>query len=532
MTTTQIVALTVVVTLLVIAVLLAAGGAVVRKRRRRSGHGPERHGGSHGRGYPGARSGGHNDGHGAPHGGSHQRQQGAQAHHTEASDETGVAALMQSNQVVTVGQMLHLVIQSSPTGIVVLDRNGDVMLSNNRAHEMALVHARTVDQQVWRVAASVFDDEEKENRFLDLAMSKRRTGNRISHVRALVKPLTLVDDRFVVVYGTDESENVRMESARRDFVANVSHELKTPVGGMALLAEALLGSPDDPEHVAHFGKQLQREATRMADMVNELISLSKLQGAEALPEIEPVSVNDVIRAAVERNQMAAENHDIALRTPAACGVGDAEGGTGARDGGDGIGARDGDSDGRRAGGSDGGSDGRSAVGRAGGSDGDAGQAGDGTERLAKAELAPSTSADELDSGIFVEGNRNLLVTAVSNLISNAINYSPDATPVTISYEAVSAGEVRIHVADQGIGIAADDQQRVFERFYRVDKARSRQTGGTGLGLAIVKHVIANHGGNISLSSELGEGTTFTLALPRYQGDGRDGDGDQEDAGST
>lgn len=503
MTTTQIVALTVVVTLLVVAVLLAASGAVVRMRRRRSGHGPERHGGSHGRGYPGARSGGHNDGHGAPHGGSHQRQQGAQAHHTEASDETGVAALMQSNQVVTVGQMLHLVIQSSPTGIVVLDRNGDVMLSNNRAHEMALVHARTVDQQVWRVAASVFDDEEKENRFLDLAMSKRRTGNRISHVRALVKPLTLVDDRFVVVYGTDESENVRMESARRDFVANVSHELKTPVGGMALLAEALLGSPDDPEHVAHFGKQLQREATRMADMVNELISLSKLQGAEALPEIEPVSVNDVIRAAVERNQMAAENHDIALRTPAACGVGDAEDSTGARDGG-----------------------------RAGSSDGDAGQAGDGTERLANAELAPSTSADELDSGIFVEGNRNLLVTAVSNLISNAINYSPDATPVTISYEAVSAGEVRIHVADQGIGIAADDQQRVFERFYRVDKARSRQTGGTGLGLAIVKHVIANHGGNISLSSELGEGTTFTLALPRYQGEGRDGDGDQEDAGSA
>lgn len=516
MTTTQIVALTVVVTLLVIAVLLAAGGAVVRMRRRRSGHGPELHGGSHGRGYPGARSGGHDDGHGAAHGGSHQRQQGAQAHHAEASDEAGVAALMQSNQVVTVGQMLHLVIQSSPTGIVVLDRNGDVMLSNNRAHEMALVHARTVDQQVWRVAASVFDDEEKENRFLDLTMSKRRTGNRISHVRALVKPLTLVDDRFVVVYGTDESENVRMESARRDFVANVSHELKTPVGGMALLAEALLGSPDDPEHVAHFGKQLQREATRMADMVNELISLSKLQGAEALPEIEPVSVNDVIRAAVERNQMAAENHDIALRTPAACGVGDAEGGTGARDGGDGIGARDGDS----------------AVGSDGSSAGGAGQAGDGTERLANAELAPSTSADELDSGIFVEGNRNLLVTAVSNLISNAINYSPDATPVTISYEAVSAGEVRIHVADQGIGIAADDQQRVFERFYRVDKARSRQTGGTGLGLAIVKHVIANHGGNISLSSELGEGTTFTLALPRYQGDGRDGDGDQEDAGSA
>ncbi len=380
----------------------------------------------------------------------------AHAETTSNADATH-APMLESNQVVTVGQMLHLVIQSSPTGIVVLDRDGDVMLSNARAHDMALVHARTVDKQVWQVAASVFDDEEKENRLLELAIPKRRTGNRISNVRALVKPLTLVDDRFVIVYGTDESENVRMESARRDFVANVSHELKTPVGGMALLAEALLGSPDDPEHVEHFGKQLQREATRMADMVNELISLSKLQGAEALPEIEQVSVGDVISAAIVRNQMAAENHGIELRTP----------------------------------------------------EGEASAA-----------------------GVFVAGNRNLLVTAVSNLVSNAINYSPDATPVTISWEEASADEVCIHVSDQGIGIAAADQERVFERFFRVDKARSRQTGGTGLGLAIVKHVIANHGGKISLRSELGEGTTFTLALPRYKGETIETDQDLETGRST
>lgn len=374
-----------------------------------------------------------------------------------ANADAAQAPMLESNQVVTVGQMLHLVIQSSPTGIVVLDRDGDVMLSNARAHDMALVHARTVDKQVWQVAASVFDDEEKENRLLELAIPKRRTGNRISNVRALVKPLTLVDDRFVIVYGTDESENVRMESARRDFVANVSHELKTPVGGMALLAEALLGSPDDPEYVEHFGKQLQREATRMADMVNELISLSKLQGAEALPEIEQVSVGDVISAAIVRNQMAAENHGIELRTP----------------------------------------EGEVSV-----------------------------------SGVFVAGNRNLLVTAVSNLVSNAINYSPDATPVTISWEEDSEDEVCIHVSDQGIGIAAADQERVFERFFRVDKARSRQTGGTGLGLAIVKHVIANHGGKISLRSELGEGTTFSLALPKYKADTAENDQDVETGRST
>ncbi|WP_419145351.1 ATP-binding protein [Corynebacterium pseudodiphtheriticum] len=438
MTTTQIVVLAVVVTVLVTAVLLVAGAVWLRRGGQLGRFGAEEQ--------------------------------------TQDSDR-----ILESNQVATVGQMLHLVIQSSPTGIVVVDRNGDVMLSNARAHDMALVHARTINPQVWRVAANVFDDEEKENRYLELSVPKHRTGNRISNVRALVKPLTLVDDRFMIVYGTDESENVRMQSARRDFVANVSHELKTPVGGMALLAEALLGSPDDPEHVTHFGRQLQREANRMADMVNELISLSKLQGAEALPEIAPVSVAEVISAAIARNQVAAENHGIILRN---------------------LGAVKGTS----------GATGDDATSGATGGDATSGGATSGA----------ATGGAESNSGLFVVGNRNLLVTAVSNLVSNAINYSPDSTPVTVSYEAVSAEEICIHVVDQGIGIASEDQERVFERFFRVDKARSRQTGGTGLGLAIVKHVVANHGGNIRLFSELGEGTTFTLALPRYQGDGMGG----------
>lgn len=191
MTTTQIVVLAVVVTVLVTAVLLVAGAVWLRRGGQLGRFGAEEQ--------------------------------------TQDSDR-----ILESNQVATVGQMLHLVIQSSPTGIVVVDRNGDVMLSNARAHDMALVHARTINPQVWRVAANVFDDEEKENRYLELSVPKHRTGNRISNVRALVKPLTLVDDRFMIVYGTDESENVRMQSARRDFVANVSHELKTPVGDGAV----------------------------------------------------------------------------------------------------------------------------------------------------------------------------------------------------------------------------------------------------------------------------------------------------------
>lgn len=341
---------------------------------------------------------------------------------------------IEANQVNTVSQVLHLAIQGSPTGITVMDRAGEVILSNQSAHEMALVHDRAINPDIRRVANAVFED--KETRTLDTSIAKRRTGNRMSHVQAVIKPLTLVDDRFVIVYGTDQSEHVRMESARRDFVANVSHELKTPVGGIALLAEALLDSPDDQEHVNYFGTKLQKEAHRMADMVNELIALSKLQGAEALPDTEPVPIDDIIGEAVSRNKVAADTHDI--------------------------------------------------------------------------ELTVSEPTD-----ILVRADKPLLVTAISNLIANAINYSPNATPVSISQKQVGADIVLIRVTDRGIGIAPEDQERVFERFFRVDKARSRQTGGTGLGLAIVKHVVANHGGNIKLWSRPGTGSTFTIELPIY-----------------
>ena len=228
-----------------------------------------------------------------------------------------------------------------------------------------------------------------------------------------------------------------MESARRDFVANVSHELKTPVGGIALLAEALLQDPGDQETVEYFGNKVYKEANRMADMVSELISLSKLQGAEALPEMEPLAVDDLIEEALSRNQLAAEARSIELNRGASVGV-------------------------------------------------------------------------------QVKGDRSLLVTALSNLISNAINYSPEKMPVSVSQKVVDGGVVLIRVTDRGIGIAPDDQKRVFERFFRVDQARSRQTGGTGLGLAIVKHVVANHGGNIKLWSRPGTGSTFTIELPIYR----------------
>ena len=341
----------------------------------------------------------------------------------------------EANQVTTVSQVLHLAVQGSPTALAVLDRSQEIVMSNPAAHEMSLVHDRAVNPDVWQTAQEVFED--KETRTVDLAIPKRRTGHRVTQFKAVIKPLTLNDGRFVIIYGTDESENVRMESARRDFVANVSHELKTPVGGIALLAEALLQDPGDQETVEYFGNKVYKEANRMADMVSELISLSKLQGAEALPEMEPLAVDDLIEEALSRNQLAAEARSIELNRGASVGV-------------------------------------------------------------------------------QVKGDRSLLVTALSNLVSNAINYSPEKMPVSVSQKVVDGGVVLIRVTDRGIGIAPDDQKRVFERFFRVDQARSRQTGGTGLGLAIVKHVVANHGGNIKLWSRPGTGSTFTIELPIYR----------------
>ena len=202
---------------------------------------------------------------------------------------------------------------------------------------------------------------------------------------------------------------------------------------MALLSEALIESRDDPDTVEHFGIKLNKEAQRMANLINELIALSKLQGAEPLPNMEPVSVDEVIDDALQRTQLAADNANITI------------------------------------------------------------------------DRGPASSA-------FVMGDKTLLVTAMANLLSNAINYSPANTSVSISQRRVG-GNVQISVTDRGIGIAPEDQQRVFERFFRVDKARSRATGGTGLGLAIVKHVAANHGGAITVWSRLGVGSTFTLELP-------------------
>jgi two-component system, OmpR family, sensor histidine kinase SenX3 len=335
---------------------------------------------------------------------------------------------------ITVSQMLAQIVSLSPVGIVVVDTYRDVVYINDRAKELGLVRDRLLDDRAWLAAQRTLATGEDGE--VDLSPSKRATTGREGlSVRGHVRLLTEEDTRFAVVYVDDQSEHARMEATRRDFVANVSHELKTPVGAMGVLAEALLESADDPEMVRRFGSKVLAESKRLGDMVGELIELSRLQGAERLPDLEAVEVDTVVAEAISRYKVAADNSDIEVATDA-------------------------------------------------------------------------------PSGFRVLGDQTLLVTALANLVSNAIAYSPHGSTVSISKRR--RGEnVEIAVTDRGIGIARADQERVFERFFRVDKARSRATGGTGLGLAIVKHVAANHNGSIRLWSQPGTGSTFTMSIPAY-----------------
>jgi two-component system sensor histidine kinase SenX3 len=334
----------------------------------------------------------------------------------------------------TVSQMLEHIVSQSPVGIVVVDTYRDVVYTNDRARELGLVRDRLLDDRAWLAAERTLATGEDGE--VDLSPRKRSNPGRSGlSVRGHVRLLTEADRRFAVVYVDDQSEHARMEATRRDFVANVSHELKTPVGAMGVLGEALLASSEDPETVRHFAQKMVTESTRLANMVGELIDLSRLQGAEPLPELEAVEVDTVVSEALSRHKVAADNADIAVTT-------------------------------------------------------------------------------DSPTGYRVLGDQTLLVTALANLVSNAIAYSPNGSGVSISRRR-RGDNIEIAVTDRGIGIARADQERVFERFFRVDKARSRATGGTGLGLAIVKHVAANHNGSIRLWSQPGTGSTFTLSIPAY-----------------
>ena len=339
----------------------------------------------------------------------------------------------------TVAELLLRLMESSHSGVAVINRFGDTVLHNPRAVELGVVRDNRIDPRARVAAEQAQQSEQKVS--IDLSPLEARGRQ----PEAVLGEAMALGDGFTVIEAVDHSEAVRLEATRRDFVANVSHELKTPVGAMALLAEAVLDAaedPVDPREVRRFGSKILTEANRMGTLVTELIALSRLQGAEPLPDLVEVPIDEVVREALGRVQLAAD------------------------------------------------------------------------------EGEPRRFTTDDDSGLVVEGDRTLLVTALTNLLANAVAYSPAGSPVSVSRRLVD-GTVEISVTDRGIGISPEEQQRVFERFYRVDKARSRATGGTGLGLAIVKHVAANHGGTVRLWSVPGTGSTFTLCIPVRQTTGAD-----------
>jgi two-component system sensor histidine kinase SenX3 len=239
--------------------------------------------------------------------------------------------------------------------------------------------------------------------------------------------------RYILLLAEDRTESYRLDEVRRDFVANISHELKTPIGAVGLLAEALQAASDEPDQVRRFAKRLTKEADRLARITQEIIELSRLQAADALTSPQVVEIDHVVALAIDQNRVAAESGRVTI----------VSGG---------------------------------------------------------------------DAGAEVYGDEPLLAVALHNLIANAIQYSQKGSRVGVGVSNAD-GIVEIAVTDQGIGIPDEELDRVFERFFRIDPARSRHTGGSGLGLSIVKHVVQNHGGDIRVWSQPGKGSTFTIRLP-------------------
>ncbi|MGI9085895.1 MAG: sensor histidine kinase [Aeromicrobium sp.] len=296
------------------------------------------------------------------------------------------------------------------------------LLSDDRLPDelMALVHQVRRDGQV---------------REAEVMLDQRR--GIITHVHARVAPLT---SRLVLVLADDRTRVERVEAIRRDFVANVSHELKTPIGALNLLAEAVSEAKDDPDAVVRFAARMHTESERLTRLVQQIIDLSRLQNDTLSDEASVVKVDELVAEACEHSATEAERKGIQIATA-------------------------------------------------------------------------------IEPELLVHGDRAQLHAAVSNLVENAVTYSPEGSRVAVTAElAEEDDDVRITVADNGIGIPSDEIDRIFERFYRVDPARARSTGGTGLGLSIVKHVAASNGGNVKVWSEPGSGSTFTLVLPSWSHD--------------
>jgi len=317
-------------------------------------------------------------------------------------------------------------------GVVVCDENGEMVFHNDQATAfMGMRHAEVLAQQAVMDLLRGATEGQVQTRTLELYGPPRRT------LTIVASPLG-GDGRGVgtVAVIEDVSERRLLEAVRRDFVANISHELKTPVGALALLAETL-ADEDDPEVVNRLARRLQDEGQRVARIVDDLLDLSRIESEEA-PAREPVAIHLIVAQAAERVRPSAEQRSVTI------------------------------------------------------------------------------TFGEVSRHMAVMGDRRQLVSALFNLLENAVKYSDEGS--TVDVRSRTDGQwVELEVADHGIGIPGRDLERIFERFYRVDRARGRDTGGTGLGLAIVRHVARNHGGDVQVDSHEGAGSTFTLRLPAGPG---------------
>lgn len=334
----------------------------------------------------------------------------------------------------TLDPQIMMLLNALPGMVIVLDPNGRVMLASDEATGEHLVRREILaNYELAGAAAASLAQHETLVTEVTILRPPLRRGQ--LDVRVTAIPLS---EQYVVLLLENLTEEMRVDAVRRDFIANISHELKTPVGAMSLLAEALVSASDDQAAVEHFAERMQMEAERLASLIHDVIDLSRLQGDKPLPNPRPVHVQALVEQTMGSVASAAEVKNIQMVI--ASGYNDT-----------------------------------------------------------------------------VIGDVDQLLIALSNLLTNAIAYSEPGTKIAIIVRD-DDGLVQIDVKDQGIGIPEDELDRIFERFYRVDEARSRVTGGTGLGLSIVRNVCRNHGGDVSVWSVEGEGSTFTMQLPRAESD--------------
>ncbi|GAA0827683.1 ATPase/histidine kinase/DNA gyrase B/HSP90 domain protein [Bifidobacterium pullorum subsp. gallinarum] len=352
-------------------------------------------------------------------------------------------------------------VEVMPYALIVADSAGAVAYASKGADPLNLVrNGRLVAEDIGEVLALVVADGQVRERELKVTLSRpdrRQDGRGVRAGEAVptdmlylrVRIGAIADDLFAI-FLHDMSEQRRFEAMRRDFITNVSHELKTPSGAISLLAETITDAADDPDAVRYFAGRITKESQRLAELVHKLIELQRAQDAPAMSDAKPMSVVAMTRESIAANEVQADAKQIGIVLSL-------------------------------------------------------------NGRVIPVEV-PEGEPETLDDDVLVRVGREPFTTAVKNLVENAIHYSPAHTTVSVGIGVVG-DRVRIRVVDQGIGIPKESLGRIFERFYRVDPARSRETGGSGLGLAITKHCVQECGGTISVWSREGEGSTFTIELP-------------------